>query len=170
MERGLEREAYKAIQTEVERKQVIDSAKSEKVFSKRYEQWEKAAVAMEKQLEVYEMYSWLVGELREGFFFVSAETGRVRSVEEMETLLQVVATLMREVPHLKVQAVALRLERQNGELVKYLEPLKEKVAELQTQVGNPELVRLCILEMSCCPHSRLCGQQKYGDWKRRPHR
>jgi len=45
-----------------------------------------------------------------------------------------------------VQAVAERLKRQKGELVKYLEPLQEQVAELTTQVGAPELVRLCLQE------------------------
>jgi len=54
VERGLERAAYKAIRTEAERFGVIDSAKSERVFCKRYEQWEKAVVAMEKQIEVYD--------------------------------------------------------------------------------------------------------------------
>jgi len=42
---------------------VISSAKSEHVFEKRYEQLVSSARAMEKQIEVYELYRWLVGEL-----------------------------------------------------------------------------------------------------------
>ena len=48
--------------------------------------------------------------------------------------------------HKKMQAVADRLQRQKGELVKYLEPLQEKLAELRVPVGDPELVRLCLIE------------------------
>jgi len=45
---------------------------------------------------------------------------------------------MREIPHPSVMAVADRLERQKGELVKSLVPLEEKLAELQVQVGDEE--------------------------------
>ena len=41
-----------------ERLGVIALAKSERVFIKRYEQWEKAKQAMEKQMAVYETYQW----------------------------------------------------------------------------------------------------------------
>lgn len=146
MERGLEREAYQAIRTEAERQQVIASAKSESVFAKRYEQWEKATRAMEKQIEVYELYSWLVGELRQGLDIVDTQRGLLRSAPEMEACIEGVVLLMREIPSVKVLAVAERLQRQKGELVKYLVPLQEKVAELQAQVGDEELVRLCLLE------------------------
>jgi len=78
--------------------------------------------------------------------FVDAERGGLRNVEEMETLRGVVASLMGEIPHPKVQVVAERLKRQKGELVKYLDPLQEKLAELPEQVGDCELVRLCLLE------------------------
>jgi hypothetical protein len=146
VERELEREAYKAIRKEAERKQVIASAKSEKVFEKRYEQWETAAKAMEKQIEVYELYSWLVGELRQGLEIVDAQSGLLRSATEMEAFLEGVALLMRELPVASVLAVAERLQRQKGELVKYLVPLQEKVAELIAQVGDEGLVRLCLKE------------------------
>jgi hypothetical protein len=146
VERELEREAYKAIRKEAERKQVIASAKSEKVFEKRYEQWENAAKAMEKQIEVYELYSWLVGELRQGLEIVDAQSGLLRSATEMEAFLEGVALLMRELPVASVLAVAERLQRQKGELVKYLVPLQEKVAELIAQVGDEGLVRLCLKE------------------------
>lgn len=142
----LEREAYKAIRREAERLKVIDSAKNERVFIKRYEQWVEAAYAMEKKIEAYEMYSWLVSELREGFFFVDAESGFLRNLKEMESAIQVAAELMREIPNIKVHAVAERLERQKGELVKYLVPLQEELMELIAQVGDDELVRLCLLE------------------------
>lgn len=79
------------------------------------------------------MYRWLVGELREGLEFVDAESGVLRSPEEMEAQIGVVASLMGEIPHLKVQAIAERLDRQKGELVKYLLPLQE---ELLAQVGD----------------------------------
>jgi len=146
VESWLEREAYKAIRREIERYKVIDSAKRERVFRKRYEEWEKAVMTMENQIEMYEMYSWLVKELREGLEFVDAESGFLRSVYEMEAVVKVVAELMREIPHPKVQAVALRLERQKVELIKYLEPLQEELAQLEAQVGNSELVRLCLKE------------------------
>ncbi len=35
----------------------IDSAKSERVFSKRYQRWVEAAMTMEKPIEMYEVYS-----------------------------------------------------------------------------------------------------------------
>ena len=75
VEKRLEREAYKAIHTLAERKGVIDSAKSERVFCKRYEQWEQVAQAMEQPIERYEGYSWLVKELRQGLEVVDAERG-----------------------------------------------------------------------------------------------
>ena len=118
VEKSLEREAYQAIKREAERFGVIASAKSARVWEKRYEQWEKAEEAVEKHLSVYETYRWLVSELREGLEFV-VESGGLRSPEEMETLIGVVADLMREIPHAKAQAVAERLTRQKGELVKY---------------------------------------------------
>jgi len=90
-----------------------------------------------QHIGVYETYSWLVHELREGLELVT-ERGGLRSVEEMEALIGVVADLMQEIPHLKAQAVADRLQRQKGELVKSLEPLQEKFAELTAQVGDPE--------------------------------
>jgi hypothetical protein len=145
VEKSLEREAYTAMKREAERFGVIASAKSARVWEKRYEQWEKAAEAVEKHISVYETYRWLVSELREGLEFVT-HWGCLRSVEEMEDLIGVVADLMREIPHKKGQAVADRLQRQKGELVKYLEPLQEKLAELRVQVGDPELVRLCLQE------------------------
>jgi hypothetical protein len=146
VENCLEREAYQAIKKEAERSLVVDSAKSERVFEKRYEQWLQAASAMEVRIDMYEAYSWLVSELREGFFFVDAESGLLRSEKEMEARIGVVALLMRELHHLSVQAVAERLERQKGELVKYLTPLQEKLAELEAEVGDKELVRLCLKE------------------------
>lgn len=145
VEKSLEREAYQAMKREAERFGVIASAKSERVFEKRYEQWEEAEGAVGKHISVYETYSWLVSELREGLEFVTAR-GCLRSAEEMEDLIGVVADLMREIPHPKVQAVADRLQRQKGELVKYLEPLQEKLAEFRVQVGDTELVRLCLQE------------------------
>jgi len=159
VEKSLEREAYKAIRREAERFGVMDSAKSEKVFFKRYEQWEKAAEALEKQIEVYDTYSWLVSELREGVEFVT-ESGCLRSMEEMEALIGVVADLMRELPHLKVQGVADRLQRQKGELVKYLEPLQEQLAELRAQVGDGELVRLCLQEWRLEKEATQKGKRK----------
>ncbi len=84
---------------------MVDSAKSERVFMKRYEQWVEATRAMEQQIEVYETYSWLVEEVKEGLEFVSAESGLLRSVEKMEAQIQVVASLMQEIPHIKVHAV-----------------------------------------------------------------
>jgi hypothetical protein len=155
----LERVAYQAIKREAERFHVIASAKSERVFFNRYEQWEKAEAAMEKQISVYETYNWLVKELREGFFFVT-EGGLLRSVEEMESLIGIIADLMQEMPHPKVQAVALHLKRQKSELVKYLSPLQEKLAELTAQVGNSELVRLCLQEWRLEKQTTQNGKQK----------
>ena len=160
MEKPLEREAYQAMKRKAERFGVIASAKSERVFEKRYEQWEEAEGAVGKHISVYETSSWLVSELREGLELVTARgclrgksgcTTASRSAEEMEDLIGVVADLMREIPHPKVQAVADRLQRQKGELVKYLEPLQEKLAEFRVQVGDTELVRLCLQEwrLSC---------------------
>jgi len=51
---------------------------------------------------------------------VDAQSGFLRSATEMETCIEAVALLMREIPHPSVQAVAQRLERQKGELVKSL--------------------------------------------------
>jgi hypothetical protein len=56
----------------------------------------------------------------------------------MDTLRGVVAALMREIPHLKVQTVADRLQRQKGERVKSLLPLLEKLAEVVAQVVPEE--------------------------------
>jgi hypothetical protein len=64
----------------------------------------------------------------------------------MEATIGAVADLMREIPHPKAQAVADRLVRQKGALVKYLDPLQEKLAELTVQVGDEKLVRLCLQE------------------------
>ena len=77
---------------------------------------------------------------------MDAESGFLRNVKEMESLIEVVASLMREIPSIKTQAVAERLERQKDELVKYLVPLQEELAEFIAQVGDEELVRLCLLE------------------------
>ena len=48
----------RGIRKEGERLKVMASAKSERVFSKRYQQWVEAAMAMEKLIEMYEVYSW----------------------------------------------------------------------------------------------------------------
>jgi len=169
VQKQLEREAYKAIDKEAKRFGVIASAKSERVFCKRYEQWEKAAFEMEKQIKVYETYSWLVVELRQGLEVVDTQSGGLRKAEEMETLIGVIASLMEEIPHPKVQAVAERFLRQKGELVKYLTPLHEKLAELIEQVGDPELVRLCLLEWQlekgATPNSLETCRLRLGEWK-----
>jgi hypothetical protein len=152
VEKGLLRAAYQAIKKEAERKQVMEKAKSETVFFKRWQQWEKAAITMDQQIDVYEMYRWLVSELREGVEFVSAAGAlwarALRSRQEMEAQIQVIATLMQEIPHTSVQRVAERLQRQKGELVKSLEPLQEEFATLTVQVGDPEWVRLCRKRMA----------------------
>ena len=159
MEKSLERAAYQAIKREAERFQVIDSAKSEGVFFKRYEQWEKASAAVGTHIAVYETYHWLVSELREGLEFVTG-SGCLQSPEGMEAVIGVVADLIQEIPHTSTQAVADRLHRQKGELVKYLEPLKEKFAELMAQVGDAELIRRCLLEWRLEKDATQKGKQK----------
>ncbi len=114
---------------------------------------------MEQHIGVYETYRWLVQELREGLEFVTP-SGGLRSANEMEILISAVADLMREIPHLKVQAVAERLKRQKGELVKYLAPLQEKLAELMAQVGDEPLVRLCLQEWRLEKEAIQKGKQK----------
>jgi hypothetical protein len=64
----------------------------------------------------------------------------------MSTLIGVVSELMLTIPSEKVRVVSERLERQKGELVKYLEPLQEELLALKQQVGNDELVNLCLKE------------------------
>jgi hypothetical protein len=158
VEKLLERAAYQAIKREAERFGVIASAKSEGVWEKRFEQWEKASAAVEQHIGVYETYRWLVQELREGLEFVTP-SGDLRSANEMETIISVVADLMLTIPHLKVQVVAERLKRQKGELVKYLYPLQEKLAELMAQVGDEPLVRLCLQEWRLEKEERKKGKQ-----------
>ena len=55
----LEKRAYKAIAYEDERAKVFDSAKSERVQNKRFEEWEKAVEATEQAIEEYEAYTYL---------------------------------------------------------------------------------------------------------------
>jgi hypothetical protein len=159
VEKSLERAAYQSIKREAERFQVIASAKSDHVWSKRFEQWEKAEAAVEKHIWEYETYHWLVSELREGLEFVTT-SGGLRSANEMETLIEAVADLMLTIPHPKVTEVAERLQRQKGELVKYLEPLQEQLAELTTQVGDEKLVRLCLQEWRLEKEATCKGKRK----------
>jgi len=81
---------------------------------------------------------------------------------------------MREMPPFKVQAVAERLQRQKGELVKYLDPLQEKLAELMAQVGDEPLVRLCLLLLTIISEwvSKATRHSVYknGGWKKKRER
>jgi len=75
----LEKEAYRAIRYEEERKRVLDSVRSDRVLNKRIEQYKKAEEAMEKAIELYDSLFYLYSCIKESLEIFDKE-GNLRDI------------------------------------------------------------------------------------------
>src|SRR3990172_6913085 len=129
----LEKRAYKAIAYEDERAKVFDSAKSERVQNKRFEEWEKAVEATEQAIEEYEAYTYLFVCIKAnpGLF---DKGGNLQDKAGVKEEILTALALMKELSYKKVDGFLL-----------YFEKAKEVYKRVSAQIENKEVLRaLCL--------------------------
>lgn len=145
VEAVLERKAYQAIASEEERWQVLDSARSDRVLTKRIEAYEAAEEAWGKAIGLYEDFSYLASELYALFEPVTPQ-GHVRSPQTLRGDLEALLDLLSLLPSPKVEKLKKRLQTQEDGLLVFLEEWIRTYAQLQEQVGDQEALSALLLE------------------------
>lgn len=143
-EKHLEKSAYKAIGEEDVREKQLDSARSDKVITKRIKQYEEAQEAAEQAIEKYDnfcyLYHCIITELRP-----FRSNGKLRCRKVAEDTIQTALDLLKASGKKKIIKIVQKIRRTMPNLLNYFDVASKVVAKLKgLPVDENALSSLCL--------------------------
>ncbi len=142
---ALERAALKSLAYEEERWRVLDSARNERVISKRIQAWEQAHQASEQAILLYDDFHYLAEELYRLFTPIDSD-GVPRPLPDVQADLEALMSLIEELPSGRAQQICTRLASQKEGLLVFFFDWEQRLAQLQALIPNEDLLQTLLLE------------------------
>lgn len=140
----IENAAYKAIESEYDSYDKLDSAKTEEVISKRIEKYEAAAKNANNKIELYDNFKFLYSSLIEELN-VFDKNGNLRSRNKAEENMEASLRLIESLGKAEINGVVKRIQRTLPDLLNYFDVAKEVVDELINFGTEPDALKAICL-------------------------
>jgi len=141
---ALEKKAYAAIEQEYQREKVLHSARSDKIISKRIEQYELARQKAKTFINLYDQYSYLCSSLKKLFELFDAD-GRLKTLPFLYDELEVIFELMLSLNYSPIKEVVESMRSRKDSLFVYFKIAEQILKQLSLSIANPEALQaLCL--------------------------
>jgi len=143
-DRRLEKSAYTAIQTAIDREKKCASAKSDSVIKKRLKIWFKSEKMATKAIELYDdfhyLYQYLIHQLH-----TFDSSGKLRQREQTKENMEVALDLMESLEHKTIKKKAISIKKALPDLLTYFDDAVIALKKCQKLTTNEDALCALIL-------------------------